>query len=82
MHIFKGLHFNFFPGWTTKRYYAKALLGCLNRGIAVSEWAKLRDCGDVPLERALGAFDLFLPESGYGDLNEVSYLQNCVTSSI
>lgn len=37
------------------------------------EWAKLKDYEDVPLERALGAFDLFLPESGYGDLSEVGY---------
>lgn len=25
----------------------------------------------MSLERALGAFDLFVPESGYGDLDEV-----------
>lgn len=54
---------------TYKRYYAKALLSCLHRGIAVSEWAQLSEA--VSLERALGAFDLFVPESGYGDLHEV-----------
>lgn len=40
----------------------------------MSEWARLKDCDTVSLERALGAFDLFIPESGYGDLNEVSVL--------
>ncbi|KAJ5152841.1 uncharacterized protein N7482_009319 [Penicillium canariense] len=54
-----------------RRYYARALLTCLHRSIAVPEWAKLRRGEPVSLERALGAFDLFIPESGYGDLDEV-----------
>ena len=53
------------------RYYAHALLTCLHRSIAVPEWARLRRGELVSLERALGAFDLFVPESGYGDLDEV-----------
>lgn len=53
------------------RYYARALLTCLHRSIAVPEWARLRRGEPVSLERALGAFDLFVPESGYGDLDEV-----------
>jgi F-box protein 21 len=45
---------------------------CFHRGIAVSEWAGLRSRGAAnSLERALGAFDLFIPGGGYGDLNEV-----------
>lgn len=56
-----------------QRYYARALLTCLHRSIAVPEWAKLRRGEPVSLERALCAFDLFIPESGYGDLDEVSY---------
>ena len=55
----------------TNRYYARALLTCLHRSIAVPEWAKLRRGEPVSLERALGAFDLFIPESGFGDLDEV-----------
>lgn len=55
-----------------KRYYAKELLMCFRRGIAVSEWAGLKSCDAAnSLERALGAFDLFIPGGGYGDLNEV-----------
>ncbi|KAJ5377893.1 uncharacterized protein N7496_005302 [Penicillium cataractarum] len=54
-----------------RRYYARALLTCLHRSIAVPEWARLRQGEPVSLERALGAFDLFVPESGYGHLDEV-----------
>lgn len=46
-------------------------MACLHRNIAVPEWVRLKNGEDVSLERALGAFDLFIPESGYGDLNEV-----------
>jgi F-box protein 21 len=55
-----------------KRYYARALLTCLHRSIAVPEWAKLRHGESIQLDRALGCFDLFVPESGHGDLDEVS----------
>ncbi|EAW14650.1 F-box domain protein [Aspergillus clavatus NRRL 1] len=54
-----------------QRYYAKALLTCLHRRIAVQEWAKLRNGESLSLQRALGAFDLFIPESGFGNLDEV-----------
>ncbi|KAJ5937484.1 hypothetical protein N7454_004784 [Penicillium verhagenii] len=53
-----------------RRYYARALLTCLHRSIAVPEWAKLRRGEPVVLERALAAFDLFIPESGFGDLDQ------------
>lgn len=54
-----------------ERYYARALLTCLHRSIAVPEWAKLRRGEYVPLERAMAAFDLFIPETSFGDLDEV-----------
>ncbi|KAJ6111594.1 hypothetical protein N7523_007655 [Penicillium sp. IBT 18751x] len=54
-----------------RRYYARALLTCLHRSMAIPEWAKLRRGEPVSLERALGAFDLFIPESGFGDLDEI-----------
>lgn len=57
--------------YLNKRYYARALLTCLHRSIAVPEWVKLRNGDPVSLERALGAFDLFLPESSFGNLDEV-----------
>lgn len=55
-----------------KRYYARALLTCLHRSIAIPEWVKVRRGEPVELERALGCFDLFVPGKGYGDLDEVS----------
>ncbi|KAJ5219778.1 hypothetical protein N7468_008982 [Penicillium chermesinum] len=54
-----------------RRYYAQALLTCLHRSIAIPEWAKLRRGEPVSYERAMGAFDLFILQSGFGDLNEV-----------
>ncbi|KAL5361891.1 Hemimethylated DNA-binding protein YccV like-domain-containing protein [Aspergillus floccosus] len=58
--------------YLARSYYAKEILNCLHRGIAVSEWAKIRNGETVPLDRALGAFDLFVPGSGYGSLDEIS----------
>ncbi|KAE8308693.1 Hemimethylated DNA-binding protein YccV like-domain-containing protein [Aspergillus transmontanensis] len=55
-----------------RRYYGKVLLTCLHRSIALPVWARLRNGGNITLERALGAFDLFIPESGYGSLDEIT----------
>lgn len=52
-------------------YYARELLTCLHRSIAVPEWARLRQGEPVSYDRAIGAFDLFIPQSGFGDLDEV-----------
>ncbi|CAG7997806.1 unnamed protein product [Penicillium salamii] len=54
-----------------RRYYARALLTCLHRSIAIPEWVKVRRGEPVELERALGCFDLFVPGKGYGDLDEI-----------
>ncbi|KAE8375337.1 Hemimethylated DNA-binding protein YccV like-domain-containing protein [Aspergillus bertholletiae] len=55
-----------------RRYYGKVLLTCLHRSMALPVWARLRNDENVALERALGAFDLFIPESGYGSLDEIT----------
>lgn len=55
----------------TKRYYSNAILTCLHRTIAIPEWEKLRTGEDVSLERALGAFDMFVLETGPGDFDDV-----------
>ncbi|OOF98470.1 hypothetical protein ASPCADRAFT_42558 [Aspergillus carbonarius ITEM 5010] len=57
--------------YLARRYYAEALLTCLHRSLAVREWAKLRNGDEVPLDRALGAFDLFISRSNFGSLEEV-----------
>lgn len=55
-----------------RRYYSRAILGCLHRTIAIPEWDRSRTGEDVPLERVLGAFDMFVLETGSGDLNDMS----------
>lgn len=39
--------------------------------MAVPQWARLRRGEPVSLEQALGTFDLFLPESRFGSVEEV-----------
>ena len=56
------------------RYYAQALLTQLNRGLAIAEWAKVRTGEIVSLERALGAFDLFIPKDGDGSPDDVCWI--------
>ncbi|KAL1983068.1 hypothetical protein VTN96DRAFT_481 [Rasamsonia emersonii] len=66
-----------------RRYYSNAILGCLHRNMAIPEWAKLRNGEHVSLERALGAFDLFIPESQIGSLDEITgMLDNIVTKLV
>ncbi|BCR91719.1 uncharacterized protein ACHE_70562S [Aspergillus chevalieri] len=58
--------------YLARRYYAQALLTQLNRGLAIAEWEKIRTGGIVSLERALGAFDLFIPKDGDGGLDDIT----------
>lgn len=48
-------------------------MDCLNRKMAISEWAKLREGGSVSLERALGCFDLFVSQGHVESLEEVFF---------
>ncbi|RAL08438.1 YccV-like-domain-containing protein [Aspergillus homomorphus CBS 101889] len=65
-----------------RRYYARAVLTGLHRSLAIREWAKLRNGDNVSLSRALGAFDLFIPESGFGSLDEIIVELDDIMSSI
>ena len=56
-----------------QRYYSNAIMGCLHRTMAIPEWKRLKDGEDVSLERALGAFDMFVLETGSGDFDDVCY---------
>lgn len=59
------------------RYYSSAIIDCLQRNIAIPEWMKLReDENAVPLQRALGCFDLFVPQCGIDSLDEVFFLRS------
>ena len=54
------------------RYYSEAILGCLHRDLAISEWLDLKRGLPGPLERALAAFDLFILQDREGDIFQVS----------
>lgn len=53
------------------RYYATAVLDYVHRSEALAEWSRLANGESVPLERALGSFDMFVLHDHYGDLLEV-----------
>jgi len=53
------------------RYYATSILDHVHRSIALAEWSRLANGDKVSLERALGAFDLFVLHDQRGDLLEV-----------
>lgn len=63
----------------SSRYYSNSLLDSIHRSIAIEEWHKLRQDRDtldahvagVRLERALGAFDMFVLHDQFGDLDDV-----------
>ncbi|KAL5114376.1 hypothetical protein ACEQ8H_007725 [Pleosporales sp. CAS-2024a] len=42
-----------------RRYYANAILERIHREMAINVWTELQDNDDMPLERALGAYDVF-----------------------
>ena len=54
-----------------RRYHSDALLGYFHRTLAIPEWCKIKNGEQVSLERALGAFDLFILSHGHGGLDEV-----------
>ncbi|KAL4959500.1 Hemimethylated DNA-binding protein YccV like-domain-containing protein [Aspergillus stella-maris] len=68
--------------YLARRYYANALLTSLHRSIAIPEWADLRNSEAVSLANALGAFDLFIPESGFGSFDEINCRLNQIVSSL
>jgi hypothetical protein len=49
------------------------VLDYLHRGKALAEWHKLSRGEDIPLERALGSFDMFVLHDQHGDLQEVAF---------
>lgn len=53
------------------RFYSKAVLGTLHHDAAVQVWSKISKGQDVPLEKALAAFDMFISEDNEGDFDAV-----------
>ncbi|CAJ2508562.1 Uu.00g135880.m01.CDS01 [Anthostomella pinea] len=79
-----------------RRYYSCTVLDSIHRSLAIEEWAKYQDhaarridentpngeklnCG-MRLERALGAFDMFMLHDNEGDLDEISQLLDDMAS--
>lgn len=58
------------------------MLDYIHRTKAVAEWAKLASGDEIPLERSLGAFDMFVLHSEYGDMTEISALFDDLTAQI
>lgn len=63
-----------------RRYYAKAVLERIQREMAIKLWIQLNDHDNVPLERALGAYDIFALVGDYVDMdkleNRLNHLSN------
>ncbi|PVH71848.1 YccV-like-domain-containing protein [Cadophora sp. DSE1049] len=63
-----------------RRYYANSVLDHVHRTNALAEWERVVNGEKVPLERALGSFDLFVLHDQQGDLHEISeILDNLAT---
>jgi len=55
-----------------RRYWSQKILACIHRRKAVTEWESLRMGASVPLERALGSFDMFVLGPRRGDNDEIA----------
>ncbi|KAI5306554.1 hypothetical protein KEM56_000286 [Ascosphaera pollenicola] len=55
-----------------RRYFSKSVLDFIHRSIAISTWASLRQDVKLPIEKALGAFDMFMSHIGKHDLDWMS----------
>ncbi|KAK0106484.1 hypothetical protein ONS96_004111 [Cadophora gregata f. sp. sojae] len=63
-----------------RRYYANSVLDHVHRANALAEWERVVNGEKVPLERALGSFDLFVLHDQHGDLLEIcDILDNLAT---
>ncbi|KAI9743282.1 MAG: hypothetical protein M1818_003128 [Claussenomyces sp. TS43310] len=65
-----------------RRYYSTSVLDHIHRAKALEEWWNLSQGFHVPLERALGAFDMFIIHDQHGDLVEISDLFDGLASKI
>ncbi|KAG6006083.1 hypothetical protein E4U21_007380 [Claviceps maximensis] len=70
------------PDVLSRRYFSNAILDSIHRSIAIEEWYRLgldRDSLDAQtaaqrLERALGAFDMFVLHDQPGDIDDISQM--------
>ena len=55
-----------------RRFHCEAILGMIHRRTAVQEWNELQGNSPIPLERALGAYDMFVLGAKSGDFKDIS----------
>ncbi|KFZ22666.1 hypothetical protein V502_02868 [Pseudogymnoascus sp. VKM F-4520 (FW-2644)] len=55
-----------------RRFYSSSVLDHIHRANALDEWRRLSRGDDIPIERALGCFDMFVLHDRNGDLCEIS----------
>lgn len=55
-----------------RRYYGNAVLATLHQTMAIEIWENVRNNEAVPLERALGSYDMFVLGTREGDYDDVA----------
>lgn len=65
-----------------RRYYANAILERIHREIALKIWKDLRHGVDVPMERALGAYDVFARMGQDVDTDVVAEDIDCLANGV
>ena len=61
-----------------RRFYSDAVLGLLHRNMAIQGWVKLSEGAQIPLEKALAGFDLFVLHGREGDQYEISDILDAI----
>ena len=61
-----------------RRYYASEALAFLHRRRAIEIWKKVSDGVDIPLEEALGAYDLFITRGANRDVEAITHSLDCL----
>lgn len=65
-----------------RRFYSNAVLDHIHRSKALEEWHRIGSGEDIPLERALGCFDMFILHDHRGDLTEITEMLDKLMSDL
>ena len=68
--------------YLSRTYWCNRVLGSIERIAALKEWGKVADDDDYPMERALGAIDLFIAEKPVETLEELSEHLDRIAASL
>ncbi|RPB21501.1 YccV-like-domain-containing protein [Terfezia boudieri ATCC MYA-4762] len=61
-----------------RRFYASEALAFIHRRRAIEIWKKISDGVDIPLEEALGAYDLFITRGANRDVEAITRSLDCL----